>query len=287
MSYLAGEDMHGGYGGADILRGCSVAVARGEIVVIVGPNGAGKSTAMKALCRHGAAAPGRGAPRRRSDRPADPAGPGQAGHGLRTADRQHIRDALGSRKSRNGRLPAPRRHFGQHRARLRPVPGARGEAPPARRRAVRRPAPAGGDRARADDPAGRADARRAHRRGVADRDGRAVRPHPRNPPRRDRHPDGRAERPPGARHRGSRLRAGDREEPLHRQRTGFWPTRKSGAPSSAAERRCRSTSSTRWSCWRTSSSCRPSPTARSSPWARSGSPWSTASSASPISPTAT
>ena len=49
MSYLAGEDMHGGYGGADILRGCSVSVARGEIVVIVGPNGAGKSTAMKAL----------------------------------------------------------------------------------------------------------------------------------------------------------------------------------------------------------------------------------------------
>ena len=49
MSYLAGEDMHGGYGGADILRGCSVSVAKGEIVVIVGPNGAGKSTAMKAL----------------------------------------------------------------------------------------------------------------------------------------------------------------------------------------------------------------------------------------------
>ena len=49
MSYLAGEDMHGGYGGADILRGCTVAVEKGEIVVIVGPNGAGKSTAMKAL----------------------------------------------------------------------------------------------------------------------------------------------------------------------------------------------------------------------------------------------
>ncbi|MDA8007009.1 MAG: ABC transporter ATP-binding protein, partial [Gammaproteobacteria bacterium] len=39
----------GGYGGADILRGCSIGVARGEIAVIVGPNGAGKSTAMKAL----------------------------------------------------------------------------------------------------------------------------------------------------------------------------------------------------------------------------------------------
>ncbi len=49
MSYLAGDDMRGGYGGADILHGCTVSVDKGEIVVIVGPNGAGKSTAMKAL----------------------------------------------------------------------------------------------------------------------------------------------------------------------------------------------------------------------------------------------
>ncbi len=49
MSYLTGENLHGGYGGADILRGCTVSVDRGEIAVIVGPNGAGKSTAMKAL----------------------------------------------------------------------------------------------------------------------------------------------------------------------------------------------------------------------------------------------
>jgi branched-chain amino acid transport system ATP-binding protein len=41
--------MSGGYGGADILRGCSISVDKGEIAVIVGPNGAGKSTAMKAL----------------------------------------------------------------------------------------------------------------------------------------------------------------------------------------------------------------------------------------------
>lgn len=41
--------MSGGYGGADILRGCHISVDKGEIAVIVGPNGAGKSTAMKAL----------------------------------------------------------------------------------------------------------------------------------------------------------------------------------------------------------------------------------------------
>jgi branched-chain amino acid transport system ATP-binding protein len=49
MSYLIGEAMTGGYGGADILHGCTIAVDRGEIAVIVGPNGAGKSTAMKAV----------------------------------------------------------------------------------------------------------------------------------------------------------------------------------------------------------------------------------------------
>jgi len=49
LSFLAGEDMVGGYGGADILKGCTVEVNEGEIAVIVGPNGAGKSTAMKAL----------------------------------------------------------------------------------------------------------------------------------------------------------------------------------------------------------------------------------------------
>ena len=47
--YLVGEDMTGGYGGADILKSCTVGVEKGEIAVIVGPNGAGKSTAMKAM----------------------------------------------------------------------------------------------------------------------------------------------------------------------------------------------------------------------------------------------
>ncbi len=41
--------MTGGYGAADILHGCTLAVNKGQIAVIVGPNGAGKSTAMKAV----------------------------------------------------------------------------------------------------------------------------------------------------------------------------------------------------------------------------------------------
>jgi branched-chain amino acid transport system ATP-binding protein len=47
--YLIGRNLRGGYGGVDILRGCTIGVEKGEIAVIVGPNGAGKSTAMKAM----------------------------------------------------------------------------------------------------------------------------------------------------------------------------------------------------------------------------------------------
>ena len=49
MSFLSATGMTGGYGGADILHGCTLTVEKGEIAVIVGPNGAGKSTAMKAV----------------------------------------------------------------------------------------------------------------------------------------------------------------------------------------------------------------------------------------------
>ena len=47
--FLIGDTMTGGYGATDILHGCTVAVEKGQIAVIVGPNGAGKSTAMKAI----------------------------------------------------------------------------------------------------------------------------------------------------------------------------------------------------------------------------------------------
>ena len=49
MNFFSGENMTGGYGGADIINSCTINVNRGEIVAILGPNGAGKSTAMKAM----------------------------------------------------------------------------------------------------------------------------------------------------------------------------------------------------------------------------------------------
>ena len=49
MSYLLGENLIGGYGTGDILKGCTISAAQKEISVVVGPNGAGKSTAMKAM----------------------------------------------------------------------------------------------------------------------------------------------------------------------------------------------------------------------------------------------
>lgn len=49
MSILNMQDIHAGYGGANILNGVSIEVEADEIGVIIGPNGAGKSTTLKAL----------------------------------------------------------------------------------------------------------------------------------------------------------------------------------------------------------------------------------------------
>ncbi len=43
------QDVVGGYGAEDILRGLSMKVGRGEVVLVLGANGAGKSTALKAI----------------------------------------------------------------------------------------------------------------------------------------------------------------------------------------------------------------------------------------------
>ena len=49
MTFLSVKEIHGGYGGADILHGVTIETEASQIGVIVGPNGAGKSTSLKAI----------------------------------------------------------------------------------------------------------------------------------------------------------------------------------------------------------------------------------------------
>lgn len=49
MPLLEARDVHGGYGGMNILNGVEMTLEADEIGVIVGPNGAGKSTMLKAI----------------------------------------------------------------------------------------------------------------------------------------------------------------------------------------------------------------------------------------------
>ena len=49
MPALDCENLSAGYGGAAVLRGVSLSVARGRVLAVTGRNGAGKTTLMKAL----------------------------------------------------------------------------------------------------------------------------------------------------------------------------------------------------------------------------------------------
>ena len=43
------NDLHAGYGKAEVLRGITLSVRAGQVVTVIGPNGAGKSTLLKIL----------------------------------------------------------------------------------------------------------------------------------------------------------------------------------------------------------------------------------------------
>ena len=46
---IAIRDLHKSYGATKVLRGCSLSIARGEVVVVCGPSGSGKSTLIKCI----------------------------------------------------------------------------------------------------------------------------------------------------------------------------------------------------------------------------------------------
>lgn len=43
------QDLHAGYGRAEVLSGLNLSLAQGQVVTVIGPNGAGKSTTLNAL----------------------------------------------------------------------------------------------------------------------------------------------------------------------------------------------------------------------------------------------
>jgi ABC-type branched-subunit amino acid transport system ATPase component len=142
MKFLSATGMTGGYGGADIIEDCDITVEKGEIAVVVGPNGAGKSTAMKAVF-----------------------GMLDLREGSVVLDGQDITNMAPQDRVRIGMAFVPQNRnvfvsmtveenlemgafirdddIRHHGAGVSPVSGAQGEAQPAGRRAVRRPAPAG------------------------------------------------------------------------------------------------------------------------------------------------
>ncbi len=152
--FLIGENMRGGYGKADILHDCTLAVDKGQIAVIVGPNGAGKSTAMKAIFGMLDLREGRVVLDGQDITALNPQDRVRAGHGLRAADQQRLPLDDGRREPGNGRVHPRRDDFRQTMDQVYTLfPILARKAQPGRGRTVGRPAPAGRRGPRADDPA--------------------------------------------------------------------------------------------------------------------------------------
>ena len=56
--YISVHDIHKSFGSAEVLKGISFDIAKGEAVCIIGPSGSGKSTLLR--CLNGLAAVDRG-----------------------------------------------------------------------------------------------------------------------------------------------------------------------------------------------------------------------------------
>ena len=167
---LIGEAMTGGYGGADILHSCTIAVEKGQIAVIVGPNGAGKSTAMKAVFGMLNLRDGHVKLNGKDITALSPQARVARGMGF-VPQTNNIFPSLSVEENlemgafiRTGDISEDLYTF-PHPAR---------QASPGGGRAVRRAAPAGRRGPGADDQAFGPDARRTHRRRFAHRHGRAL-----------------------------------------------------------------------------------------------------------------
>ena len=188
------------YGGIHAVKGIDLEVREGELVCLIGANGAGKTTTLKAIS--GLIAVTRG--KRRATTATDIVDARSVHELPRSAAWSWCpRAAASSRSSRSrrtcdGRLRARRRR--RHRtAQFAHLSAPEGAPPPDRRHALGRRAADARHRARADEPAEAAAARRAVDGPGADHGGEDLRGRARHRGARRHDPAGRAERAPRAR----------------------------------------------------------------------------------------
>ena len=219
MSFLVGENMVCGYGGADILHGCTVGVDPGEIAVVVGPNGAGKSTAMKAMfgmldlkegqvLLEGEDITGL----KPQERVLRGMGFVPQNHNVFTGMTVEENLEMGAFIRRDDIAETMEQVFG-----LFPILKEKRKQPAGELSGGQRQQVAVGRALMTQPKILMLDEPTA---GVADRHGRAVRPHHRSCADRHRHPDGRAECEAGAEHRRPRLCACSGTKRIYRHRRG-------------------------------------------------------------------
>lgn len=51
MSVLEAQNIHKKFGKSDILKGISLTIDKGEVLVLLGPSGSGKSTLLRTLTK--------------------------------------------------------------------------------------------------------------------------------------------------------------------------------------------------------------------------------------------
>ena len=224
------------YGKIEAVKGIDLVVEEGEVVSLIGVNGAGKTTTLRTISGllHPVAGEIRFKGKRINGVPAHAIVEQGLAH---SPEGRHIFPVDDDRGEPPPRCVHPPRQRGDpegHRARVRPVPGARRAPQAARGDALRRRAADAGDGPRAHVPAHAAHARRAVDGPLADHDAEDHDDGEGAPAARHHDPAGRAERPGRASARAAWLRHGDRQDrPARHRRRPCSPTTTSARPTSA------------------------------------------------------
>ncbi len=151
MALLEVEGLEAAYGQSQVLFGVSLTIERGEVVALLGRNGAGKTTTLSSIMGLVTAPRGSVEFAGQELRGLEPFEVSRLGLGFVAEDCRLFKGLTVAENLETARRPAREAGRGWDvRARGRAVPAAGATALAARRRALRRRAAHGGDRAHAD-----------------------------------------------------------------------------------------------------------------------------------------